>query len=133
MIRCAGLVHLDSTKSKMLLVKARDNKLFYLAGGKIELNELPEEALTRELAEELDIQILPETIKHITTINAPAYPQNDTVELHCYTANWHGNMQIQAEISHLEYISLTDIELMAPAVQKLVQLLNNMNLNTINE
>ncbi|MCC2625989.1 MAG: hypothetical protein K0R14_1862 [Burkholderiales bacterium] len=120
MIKCAGLVHLDSTKNKILLVRVRDNELFYLAGGKIEDDETPEQTLIRELAEELNVEVISESIKHVVTITAPAYPQNDIVQLFCYTAKWIGEINIQAEISALEYIPLTDIKKMAPGVQKLV-------------
>lgn len=120
MIRCAGLVHLNENKDQLLLVKVRENRLLYLAGGKIEIGEQPEQALIRELEEELNIQLIPETIQHITTIVAPAYPQNDSVELHCFSAQWLGEITPQAEISSVEYIPLNAVDKMAPAVQKLV-------------
>ena len=54
-LRCACLV--DQRGSKLLLVRVRQNEHWYLPGGKIEPAEAPEEALRRELAEELDVQV----------------------------------------------------------------------------
>lgn len=128
MIRCAALVELDQTNSQILLVRVRDNQLWYLPGGKIELQEAAPEALIRELFEELAIQVIPESISHLTTIISQAYPQNDLVELHCFTADWHGQIAAQAEISAVSYLPLQDLDKMAPAVIKLVDYLRNVTI-----
>ena len=46
-LRCACLVAVRD--DRLLLVRVRDNALWYLPGGKIEPSELPEETLIREL------------------------------------------------------------------------------------
>ncbi len=125
MIHCAALVHLDPHREKILLVRVRDNQLWYLPGGKIESHEAAPEALIRELFEELTIQLIPESIRHLTTIISQAYPQDDLVELHCFTADWHGQIAAQAEISAVSYLPLQDLDKMAPAVIKLVDYLRN--------
>ncbi len=129
MIRCAALVELDQTNSQILLVRVRANQLWYLPGGKIEPHETAPEALIRELFEELTIQVIPESIHHLTTIISQAYPQDDLVELHCFTANWDGQIVAQAEISAVRYLPVQDLDKMAPAVIKLVDYLRDVEFN----
>jgi 8-oxo-dGTP pyrophosphatase MutT (NUDIX family) len=57
-LKCACLVALNN--NSLLLVRVRDNQKWYLPGGKIEPNETAEQALIRELSEELNIQIIPD-------------------------------------------------------------------------
>jgi 8-oxo-dGTP diphosphatase len=114
-MKCACLVsHKDSS---LLLVRVRDNLHWYLPGGKIEPNESPEEALHRELFEELQIDLLPESIQYLYTINGPAYNQSGDVELICFSAKWHGDITPCAEISAVEWLSTQELEKFAPAVQ----------------
>lgn len=120
MIHCAALVQLNPDKDKILLVRVRDNQLWYLPGGKIEPHETAPEALSRELREELSIILDANSIQHLTTIISPAYPQDDLVELQCFSASWTGKIIPQAEISEVEYLPLCNTDQMAPAVIKLV-------------
>lgn len=121
MIHCAALVQLNPDKDKILLVRVRDNKLWYLPGGKIEPSETAPEALYRELCEELSIMLDIDSIQHVTTIISPAYPQDDLVELQCFSASWTGEIIPQAEISEVQYLPLCNTDQMAPAVIKLVE------------
>ena len=91
MFNCAVLVSLNKEYNKILVVRSRENKKFYLAGGKIEENESPIQALIREIKEELDVDIIEDSIKYLKTIISNAYPQpNKRVKLVCYNANWIG-------------------------------------------
>lgn len=127
MFYCVGLVHLNKEYNKILVVKSRENKKFYLAGGKIEKNESPIQALIREIKEELDVDIIEDSIKYLKTIISDAYPQtNKKVKLVCYSANWIGEVSPQAEISEVSYIDVSEKNMFAPAVN---QLLDELNLN----
>lgn len=86
--------------------KRANNKYEYLSykwefpGGKVEINEYPEDALVREIREELDIDII--IIKHFITISHQ-YPDFE-IEMSCYLCN-----QISGNISlkeHVDYIWL---------------------------
>ncbi|KQO17618.1 NUDIX hydrolase [Paenibacillus sp. Leaf72] len=119
MISCACLVKQD--KNKLLLVRVRDNELWYLPGGKIEPGEDPQEALVRELKEELNIEVQRESIQHLTTVIGPAYKEDANVELICYTATWAGHIVPCSEISEVDWVDSSDNSLLAPAVIKLVE------------
>lgn len=55
-IRIAAAIILDSSQ-RLLLVRKRDTAYFMQAGGKIEADEKPEDALCRELKEELELVV----------------------------------------------------------------------------
>lgn len=117
MIRCACWLEVNYETNEILLVRVRDNTKWYLPGGKIELNEQPQNALMRELDEELNIQLEPNSLKHIITITDQALGIDDLVELNCYSASYSGYMLPQAEISEVAYINwIEQRELLAPAI-----------------
>lgn len=89
----------------------------YLPGGKIEDHELPEAALRRELAEELDIELIPASIRYLYTVTGPAYGLAGEVELICFSAQWDGQVLAQGEISEVKWLPLQDQARFAPAVQ----------------
>ncbi|WP_230406062.1 NUDIX hydrolase, partial [Plesiomonas shigelloides] len=71
---------------KLLTVRSKGKSLFYLPGGKREAGESDEQALLREIKEELDVDLIPETIKYIGTFEAQADGKSEgvTVKLTCY-------------------------------------------------
>ncbi len=116
-IKCACLIAVDKSKEKILLVRTHDYKKFYLPGGKIEKNETAKQALIREIREELLIELLPKTIKYLTTFEGPAYMQeNINVELNCYTAKWTGQITAQTEVKEVKFLDLKAYDLMAPTL-----------------
>jgi 8-oxo-dGTP diphosphatase len=116
-ITCACLVaHRDH---KLLLVRVRDNRHWYLPGGKVEPGELPEQALQRELLEELGIVAEPQSIRYLYTVTGPAYGQAGEVELICFSASWCNPPRPHGEISEVEWIDWREHEKLAPAVQML--------------
>ncbi len=66
--------------------------LWEFPGGKVEHGESPEEALRRELQEELDVQV--DALEHLLTI--PHAYTRFQVQLHCFSAEFKG------EIPHLK-------------------------------
>jgi 8-oxo-dGTP pyrophosphatase MutT (NUDIX family) len=116
-IRCACL--LVKRHQKVLLARVRNNELWYLPGGTIEVNETPEDALVREVLEELGVAIDRTTIALERQITGPAYGRDGLVELNCFTALWSGQMAPNAEVSELAWFGADDKHLVAPAIQML--------------
>ena len=120
MIRCACLVELNQTKSKLLVVRVRDNVKWYLPGGKIESGETKEQALIREIKEELNVDLIPSSIEFVTMVSDKAYGIDDDVELYCFRAKFTGEIIPVAEISEVQYLDWQqNADLLAPAVLKL--------------
>jgi 8-oxo-dGTP diphosphatase len=116
-LRCACLV--AEQNDKLLLVRVRTNKHWYLPGGKIEDDELPEEALQRELTEELGITVEQESVRYLYTVRGPAYGQTGEVELVCFAANWNNDPSPNGEISEVAWLHWNEQSKFAPAVQVL--------------
>ena len=118
-MQCACLVEVND--DHILLVRVRDNRHWYLPGGKVEAHETPEQALARELEEELCIRVKPETVNYLYTVKGPAYGMDGEVELICFSAEWQGDIRPAAEISDVKPIHISDTEKLAPAVKLLCQ------------
>jgi 8-oxo-dGTP diphosphatase len=114
-IRCACLV--AQRDDAILLVRVRQNAHWYLPGGKIENGESAEEALRRELAEELGIEVDPPSIQYLYTVVGPAYGQAGEVELVCFAAGWKNEPHPHGEISEVQWLHWQDQDKFAPAVQ----------------
>lgn len=126
MINCSCLIKLNENLDEILLVRVRDNQKWYLPGGKIEANESAEDALIRELNEELGITINRDSLMYITTITDQAYGIDDTVSLTCFSATFDDEIQALGEISEVRFVNWsTENDLLAPAVQKLCSALSN--------
>ncbi|MGW6936278.1 NUDIX hydrolase [Lentzea sp. NPDC054927] len=103
MITVVGLVHVEA--GRLLVVRSRNKKAFYLPGGKIEQGESPEDALRREVREELGIELArPVVLKRYV---APAYGEGEgaMVDMTCFTAQLHGTPQPTSEIAELTYVT----------------------------
>lgn len=116
-ITCACLV--AQQNGKLLLVRVRDNQHWYLPGGKLEPGESTEQALQREVLEELGIAIQPRSIRYLYTVIGPAYGQTGDVELICFAAEWQNDPRPHGEISEVEWIDWREHERLAPAVRVL--------------
>ena len=96
--------------NKVLCVKSRGNDKFFIPGGKLDHNESNEVALQREIYEELSVTLNPDSISHLVTIKDIAYGLDNTlVNMHCFTADFHGKLQISAEIEISMWIDLANV------------------------
>ena len=116
-IRCACLV--DTRGSKLLLVRVRQNEHWYLPGGKLEPHETAPSALRREVAEELGIDLSPQSIRYLYSVVGPAYKHPGDVELICFSAQLTGEPAAHGEISEVQWLDYRDESKLAPAVKLL--------------
>jgi len=114
MIKTSALVSVKN--NKILLVRVRDNTIWYFPGGKIDDGETPLQTLIRELDEELNIQMQSSELKYLGEVVTDNHDRTDTVSVHCYTGEITQPIQPCAEISEIKWFDLDDTEFMAPAV-----------------
>jgi 8-oxo-dGTP diphosphatase len=111
--KSAGVIIRDK---KLLVTRSHGKDFFMAPGGKLETNETPEQALVRELHEELGIETAEANFELLGTYYAMAGGQNDKqLEMHVYYVHsWSGNISAQAEIAEIRWVdsvSVKDIEL----------------------
>ena len=100
---------------KLAFIEIRDRKVletcsygkdkWYIPGGKREAGESDDQALIREMKEELLVDLVPETIKHCGTFEAQAHgkPEGTMVRMTCYTAKYNGTLSPSAEVEKLDW------------------------------
>ncbi|SEQ00757.1 MULTISPECIES: NUDIX hydrolase [Lentzea] len=103
MITVVGLVHVEA--GRLLVVRSRNKKAFYLPGGKIEPGETPEDAVRREVREELGVELdAPARLKRYVS---PAYGEGEgaMVDMTCFTARLLATPRPAGEIAEMTYVT----------------------------
>ena len=104
-------VHLKN--GRILCARPRGKDIFYIPGGKREGAETDLQTLLREIAEELAVTVLPETVRHVATYEA------DQVRMSCYTGDYQGTLTASGEIDELAWFCYADRSRVPPVDQLL--------------
>lgn len=96
-------IHIVDQKILMSLSKGKDT--WYIPGGKRDGDETDEQALMREVDEELSVKLLPQSIKKYGVFEAQAHghPEGVIVRMTCYTSDYEGELLPASEIEKLEF------------------------------
>ncbi|NET10255.1 MAG: NUDIX domain-containing protein [Symploca sp. SIO2B6] len=115
---------------KLLCVRTKGKDAFYLPGGKRELGESDEATLVREIREELNVILQPNTIRWFQVYEADAhgYQPGTQVRLTCYRADFSGTMQPSGEIAELAWIESGEGDRCAPVNQVVINDLRRQGL-----
>ncbi|GAA4612846.1 NUDIX hydrolase [Saccharopolyspora hordei] len=102
-IRAVGLVRFADRR--LLLVRADRQEAFYLPGGKIDPGETEQQALHREVREELGVGLV--GARFFRRYETDAVGQGDGVQvsLSCYSGELDGEPQPAAEIAELAWMT----------------------------
>ncbi|MEK7585562.1 MAG: NUDIX domain-containing protein [Patescibacteria group bacterium] len=101
---------------KVLFVRSRGKDIFYTVGGKREAGESDEQALIREVREEVGVAVLPQTIKYLNTFTDKAHGKEGEilVKLTCYAADFTGAIAPASEIEELAWLDSRRVEKTSP-------------------
>ncbi len=115
---------------KVLFVRSRGKDTFYTVGGKREVGETDEQALIREIKEEINVDLIPSTIKYLHTVEDQAHGKEDEtlVKLTCYTANFDGVITPASEIEELAWLDSKTTAKTTPTGKIVIDWLNKNNL-----
>lgn len=119
-IKTVALIHCYN--KKLLLCRSKAKTAFYMPGGKIEVGESLEQALEREVQEELSITLSPADYHYYDTFTAQAYGEENgrQVSIACYLSHLQEKItSFSNEIGEIRYFSHAEYSAMhetAPAV-----------------
>lgn len=105
---------------RILCARPRGKDVFYIPGGKREGTESDLQVLLREITEELTVTLLPETVRHAGTYEAPqpgGHPDGVIVRMSCYTGDYSGTLAPNSEIDEFAWFYYADRPRVPPVDQ----------------
>lgn len=97
-------------QNQILLVRKKDTDFFMHVGGKLEPNELPEAALSREVLEETGCEI--EILSYIGKYETVAANElNHSLVSYLYQVKLKSQPQVQAELAEMQWVDLNHLDL----------------------
>ncbi len=124
------LAFIELKDRKVLETKSRGKDTWYIPGGKRDEGESDEQALIREVKEELNVEIDPTTIVHYGTFEAQAHgkPEGTVVRMTCYQAKYFGDLTPSAEVEMMDWFDYSKKNLTSPVDQIIFDDLKDRNL-----
>ena len=113
------LAFIELRDGKVLETKSHGKDTWYIPGGKRDAGETDEQALVREVKEELAVDIDPATIVHYGTFEAQAHgkPEGTVVRMTCYQAQYSGELMPSAEVEMMDWFDYSKKALTSPVDQ----------------
>jgi ADP-ribose pyrophosphatase YjhB (NUDIX family) len=101
-----------------------------LPGGKREAGESDWQALSREIREELGVELIEQTSRLAGVFEAQAHgkPPGTVVRMTCYWADFSGSLEAKAEIQEFSWLSYSDKSRSSPVDQKIFDWLQEAKL-----
>ncbi|MGZ6388636.1 MAG: NUDIX hydrolase [Ktedonobacterales bacterium] len=108
MIDKLAWIHIEN--KRILCTRSKGKDTYYIPGGKREPGETDQAALLREIHEELDITLHPETLAFFGQFEAQAHgrPDGTIVQMRCYTAAFSGIIRAASEIDEVIWFQYAD-------------------------
>jgi 8-oxo-dGTP diphosphatase len=113
------LAWLKIQEGKVLSTRSRGRTKYYIPGGKREAGESDMEALTREVREELSVDLIEETVRFAGVFQAQAdsHALGIQVKMTCYQSDYKGTISPSGEIEEVVWLTYKDREHVSPVDQ----------------
>ena len=123
------LAFIEIKNQKVLVAKSKGKSKYYIPGGKRESNETDDETLIREVEEELNVLIDPQTIEYLGTFIAQAdgKPKGINVRMTCYEAEYKGKIKPSNEIELIDWFDCSNMDKIAEVDKKIFKSLKMDN------
>lgn len=110
---------------RLLAVRSYGKQRFYIPGGKRDPGETDHQALIREVKEELNVDLIQNSIEPALkfTTQADEKTAGTQLTMTCYYANYSGTLSIASEIEEMAWLNTIDIGRCSLAAGRVVEYL----------
>jgi len=100
---------------RQLVARNRGRGVFYTPGGKRDPGESDEEALVREVREELSVDLSRASLRPFGVFEAQAHgkPEGTMVRITCYTGEYCGELAPASEVEELRWVASSDRDVLS--------------------
>ena len=104
------LAWIEMQNKSILSTKSYGKDKYYIPGGKREIGETDQQALVREIQEELNVSIDTNTLKFVGVFEAQAHghPEGVLVKMTCYSGTYSGELKASSEIEEIMWLKYAD-------------------------
>lgn len=104
-------------EGRVLTARNEGKTLFYLPGGQREPGETDIQTLTREVDEELTVQLDLDSLRLVGSCVSQRDGRSDTFRMIAYSADYRGDLSPANEIAEIAWFSYADYDRVTPAAQ----------------
>src|SRR3990167_2350047 len=116
-------------EGRLLVARSMGKRVFYIPGGKRELEETDLQALTREVKEELSVELKKNTLKFVGIFEADADgKQAVVVKVTAYSADYEGTLEASNEIEEVRWVTYAEKDCCSEVTQKIMTYLYDKGL-----
>jgi 8-oxo-dGTP diphosphatase len=124
------LAWVEIVNNEILSTKSFGKNKYYIPGGKRENNETDEQALCREIKEELSVELIPASFDFIGVFQAPAdgHSADTFVKMTCYASSYTGLIKANSEIEEIIWLTYSDKDKISEVDKKIFDFLQESNM-----
>lgn len=124
------LAWVEIQNKSILSTRSKGRNKYYIPGGKREIGESDIQALTREIKEELSVDLIEDTIKFLGDFQGQAHGHAEgvIVKMQCYTSKYVGNLEPASEIEEMIWLNFKNIGQVSPVDKIIFKWLKNQDL-----
>jgi ADP-ribose pyrophosphatase YjhB (NUDIX family) len=124
------LAWIELQNKSILSTKSYGRDKYYIPGGKREIGESDQQALLREIQEELTVNIDINTLIYIGVFEAQAHghPEGVMVTMTCYSGEYSGELKVSSEIEEMKWLNYADKDKISDVDQLIFDYLKKNNL-----